>query len=336
MQKEMIITEESVQVSDIVIADETSTSVQECDAETSSAQAATFLLNKEQDVQASVATKLNGYPKADLPKNKNSFYTLITGSSSGIGKALALECASKGMNVLLIALAGEELYILEKQIRSEFNVMCDSFGVDLSVHCSSSAVYNWVKENGYKINVLINNVGVGSKGAFEQLSPDFYYTQIHLNVMTTCMMTRLFIDDLKVNAPSHILNVGSMGGFFMLPHKIVYSATKAFVYTFSQGLRMEIKPFGITVSVLCPGGTDSNERTTAINKDLKGLARTSILQPHEVAKEAIDKMLKGKARIIPGFLNKFSYHVGRVVPEFIHRMIIARTFSHVKKHEYSD
>jgi uncharacterized protein len=284
---------------------------------------------------ASGGTKRNGYSKDRLHKNENIMYTLITGASSGIGKALALECASKGMNVLLVALPGEELSTLERQIQERYKIKCHSFGVDLSVHCSSSAVYEWVKQHNYKVNILINNVGVGSKGSFEQLSPDFYYTQIHLNVMTTCIMTRLFINDLKANAPAHIMNVGSMGGFFMLPHKIVYSATKAFVYAFSQGLRMELAPSGITVSVLCPGGTDSNEKTTAINKDLKGLAKISILQPHEVAEKAIDKMLKGQARIIPGLINKLSYHISRIVPEFIHRMLITRAFSHVKKHEYS-
>ncbi len=263
------------------------------------------------------AARPNGYSKARSIKNKNIMYTLITGASSGIGKALALECASRGMNILLVALPGEELCALEKKIQEQYKIICHSFGVDLSVHCSSSAVYAWVKQHDYKVNILINNVGVGSKGPFEQLSPDFYYTQIHLNVMTTCILTRLFIDDLKDNAPSRIMNVGSMGGFFLLPHKIVYSATKAFVYAFSQGLRIELEPFGIFVSVLCPGGTNSNGNTTAINKDLKGLAKISILQPHEVAKEAIDKMLKGQPRIIPGFLNKISYHASRIVPEFV-------------------
>jgi len=289
------------------------------------------ILNQAQDGHA--PRKLNGHSKAGL--KKNIFYALITGASSGIGKALALECASKGMNVLLVALPGEDLKVVEEEISHKYRVSCKSFGVDLSVHCSSTAVYNWVKEHDYKVNVLVNNVGVGSKGGFEQLSPDFYHTQIHLNVMTTCMMTRLFINDLKQNGPSHIMNVGSMGGFFMLPEKVVYSATKAFVYAFSRGLRMELASSGITVSVLCPGGTDSNEKTTAINKDLKGLAKTSILQPHDVAREAVNKMLKGQARIIPGFINKLSYHMGRMMPEFIHRMFIARAFSHVKKHEYS-
>jgi short-subunit dehydrogenase len=299
----------------------------------------THMNNEECDVRPNDiighATKFNGYSQAGLHKNKNIMYTLITGASSGIGKALALECASRGMNVLLVALPGEELCALEKQIRERYKIKCDSFGMDLSVHCSSSAVYEWVKQHEYKVNILINNVGVGSKGSFELVSPDFYYRQIHLNVMTTCMMTRLFIDDLKENGPSHIMNVGSMGGFFLLPHKIVYSATKAFVYAFSLGLRMEFEPHGIIVSVLCPGGTNSNGNTTAINKDLKGIAKVSILQPGEVAKEAIDKMLKGQARIIPGTINKLSYHLSRIVPEFVHRLLIARAFGHLKKHEYS-
>jgi len=309
-------------------------STQQKDVEISNAKMNGNAMRRETGVQVSDTTKLNGYSKAGH-QNKINKYTLITGSSSGIGKALALECASKGMNVLLVALPDDDLHGLEKQIRSQYKVECYSFGVDLSLHCSSTAVYNWVKENNFKVNVLINNVGVGSKGDFKRLPPDFYYTQINLNVTTTCILTRLFVEDLKANGPSHILNVGSMGGFFMLPQKIVYSATKAFVYAFSQGLRMELASSGITVSVLCPGGTDTNEKTTAINNDLKGLAKISILQPHEVAKEAIDKMLKGKSRIIPGFINKFGYHLSRMVPEFVHRFFISRAFNHVKKHEYS-
>ena len=169
---------------------------------------------------------------------------------------------------------------------------------------------------------------------FKNKFPDHTDIIFLKKALYVCLNGR-FIDDLKDNAPSHIMNVGSMGGFFMLPDKIVYSATKAFVYAFSMGLRMELASSGIMVSVLCPGGTDSNEKTRACNKDLKGLAKISILQPCEVANEAIDKMLKGQSRIIPGFLNKVSYHVSRIVPEFVQRFFIARAFSHVKKHEYS-
>lgn len=262
-------------------------------------------------------------------------FTLITGASSGIGRALAIECASRGMNILLVALDGRDLSETENEIRKKYNVICHSLGVNLADHCSSMKVYNWVKENEYRVNVLINNVGVGSKGFFGNMTPDFYYTQINLNVTTTCILSRLFVEELRKNGPSHILNVGSMGGFFTLPEKTVYTATKAFVYAFSQGLRMELKDAGITVSVVCPGGTDSNANTIAINNDLKGLAKTTILKPEQVAKEAIEKMLQGKSTIIPGFYNKLYYQISRAVPGFVHRFFIGRAFNKVKKHGYS-
>lgn len=261
-------------------------------------------------------------------------YTLITGAGAGIGKALALECAAKGMNLLLVALPGTELKETARQIRKQHPVECHYFGVDLSVHCAAAKVYDWVISNRYKVNILINNVGLGSKGVFEEAPVDFYYTQIHLNVITTCIMTRLFISELKKHGPAHIMNTGSMGGFFLLPHKTVYSATKAFVYSFSRSLRLELKQSGITVSVLCPGGTDSNAKTIAINKDLKGLAKASILLPAEVAKEAINKMLKGKAVIIPGWVNKLSYCISRVVPGFVKNFVVLNAFKHVDKHTY--
>lgn len=261
-------------------------------------------------------------------------YTLITGASSGIGKALALECASRGMNVLIVALPGSDLDYLEKAIRDKYRVQCYAFGADLSQQCSATAVYDWVKQNGYEVNILINNVGVGSKGPFEKISKDFYYTQINLNITSMCIMTRLFTEDLKAHSPAHILNVGSLGGFFILPEKTVYTATKAFVFSFSQSLRNELKSYGINVSVVCPGGTDSNPNTTAINKDLKGLAKVSILTSEAVAKIAVAQMLKGRSVIIPGYVNKFNYQLSRIIPRSVQNIFIGRAFSHVKKHGY--
>lgn len=261
-------------------------------------------------------------------------YTLITGASAGIGKALALECAAKGMNLLLVALPGTELEDTACLVRKQHGVKCHCLGIDLSVHCAAKKVYNWVISNGYKVNILINNAGLGNKSVFTDAPVDFYCTQIHLNVIATCIMTRLFISELKKHSPAHIMNTGSMGGFFLLPHKTVYSATKAFVYSFSRSLRLELKQTGIVVSVLCPGGTDSNAKTIAINKDLKGLAKASILTPGEVAKEAIDKMLKGKAVIIPGALNKISYWLSRIVPGFVKNFFVLSAFKHVNKHTY--
>lgn len=261
-------------------------------------------------------------------------FTLITGASSGIGKALAKECAARKMNLLLVALPDKDLEIFQTEIKNTYKVCCYVLGIDLTEENSFCKIYKWVKENNFKINILINNVGIGSKGDFEYTETSFYEKQLQLNVHATTMLTKIFIDELKANAPSHILNLGSMGGFFIIPGKTVYSASKAYVYFFSRSLRLELLRHNIIVSVLCPGGTDSNHKTIAINKELKGFAKWSILQPEDVAKEAIAKMLKGKARIIPGFLNKLSYHISRITPEFIKTMVVSNAFKHVEKHKY--
>ncbi len=261
-------------------------------------------------------------------------FTLITGSGAGIGKALAVECASKKMNLLLVSLAGIELETTASEIRAAYNIECYTLGIDLSKPESFCNVYKWVKENNFSINILINNVGIGSKGNFEHTETAFNEKQLQLNIHAVTMLTRLFLDELKANAPSHIMNTSSMGGFYTIPGKTVYSASKAYIYFFSRSLRLELKQHNVIVSVLCPGGTDSNQNTIAINSELKGVAKRSILMPEHVAKEAIDQMLKGKARIIPGFINKVSYHISRLVPEFIQQMIISNAFKHVEKHKY--
>jgi short-subunit dehydrogenase len=261
-------------------------------------------------------------------------YTLVTGAGAGIGKALAMECASRKMNLLIVSLPGQELDDTVNEIKIKYNAECYGFGIDLSKPDSFCCVHKWIKENNFRINILINNVGVGSKGAFENGKTLFYEKQLQLNIHAATMLTHLLLDELKVNAPSHIMNTGSMGGFYIMPGKAVYAASKAYIYFFSRSLRLELKEHNILVSVLCPGGTDSNENTIAINKELKGIAKRSILMPEHVAKEAIDEMLKGKARIIPGFINKLSYHISRLVPEFIQQTIIANAFKHLDKHKY--
>lgn len=262
------------------------------------------------------------------------YFTLITGASCGIGKALALECASRSQNLLLIALPGKELTETENFIRNNFAVECYSYGIDLSQHCSATEVFTWTQKNNYKVNILINNVGLGSKGSFEKMTIDFYYTQLNLNVVNTCILTRVFIEELKLNQPAHILNVGSLGGFFLIPDKVVYSASKSFVHSFSKGLRLELKDEDVSVSLLCPGGTDSNCKTIASNKDLKGFAKLSVLQPEEVAMKGIEGMLKKKATIIPGIFNSAYYHLSKISPQFLENYFVLNAFKNVKKHSY--
>ena len=101
-----------------------------------------------------------------------------------------------------------------------------------------------------------------------------------------------------------------------------------------MALRMELEGSGVSVSVVCPGGIDSNRNTIASNQSLTGIAKRSILSPEDLAKEVISKMLKGKAVIIPGFWNRFIYGVSKLTPNFLQNMLVRRAFKRISMHKY--
>src|SRR5579862_8782022 len=105
-------------------------------------------------------------------------YTMITGAGAGIGRALAIECASRRMNLLVVSLPGLELDNTVNEIKTKYNVSCYGLGIDLSKPDSFCQVYKWIKEHNFGINILINNVGVGSKGEFEKTETMFYERQL--------------------------------------------------------------------------------------------------------------------------------------------------------------
>ncbi len=162
----------------------------------------------------------------------NRFYTLITGASEGLGKAMAIECARRQMNLVLVALPGSELSQLAGFISRNFNVCVTVFEKDLSNESDCYALYQEVSMQQLNVNMLINNAGIGSTAPFGETNPGFFEKQIRLNVLATTLITRLFLPDLEKRFPSYILNVGSLCSFFYLPKKQVYGGTKSFIYFF--------------------------------------------------------------------------------------------------------
>jgi len=251
-------------------------------------------------------------------------YTLITGASEGLGKAFALECAERGHNLILVALPGKELHDLASFIEQNYPVRVWAMGKDLSETQQCHALFNEVKEALLKVNFLINNVGLGGTISFQDADIAFFEKQILLNVMATTMLTKLFIGELEENNPSFILNVSSLATFFHLPRKQVYGATKSYVYSFSRSLRQELRDRGISVSVLCPGGINTNLQVTLMNKTGSWMSRRSIMSPENVARIAVEKTLQGKEVIVPGKLNHFFLFLGRILPDVIVRKIARR------------
>ncbi len=252
---------------------------------------------------------------------KNETYTLITGASSGFGKSLALECASRKMNLILVALPGPELGELADHIKLKYAVRVVSVEKDLSTEGGCYSLYDEISKQNLQVNILINNAGIGSTFYFYEGGIDFFEKQVKLNVLGTTLLTRLFLPLLQAHHQSYILNVSSLSCFFHLPRKSVYGSTKTYIYYLSRTLHKELNPLGVSVSVICPGGMNTNAVVTQVNQSGTWFVRNSAMEPDVVAAIAISGMLNKKEVIIPGKLNKFFRMLDYVVPSTVKNML---------------
>ena len=243
-------------------------------------------------------------------------YALITGASKGIGKAIAREWAKKGHNVLLVARNKEALDQLAWDIKKEFGVDTDFFAADLSLADSPTLLYNWCKDKGYAVDVLVNNAGFGSSGAFDTISLQEQLNMMQVNMNALVSLTHLFLPELKKQSQSYILNIASSAAYQAVPFLSVYAASKAFVLQFSRGLSYELKGSNVSVTCISPGSTDTDFATTAQvgEKAMKAAAKVN-MTPEAVAKIAIDSMLSKKTETVTGFINKLGAFLVWLVPK---------------------
>ncbi|MDD5508718.1 MAG: SDR family NAD(P)-dependent oxidoreductase [Bacteroidales bacterium] len=253
-------------------------------------------------------------------------YTLITGGSKGIGKALALECALRGMDLLLVALPGEELEETAEEIRRKYEVSVHTFAIDLTQLQGPEKVHQWCTQNGYSVNILINNAGTGGTAVFGHSDPSYTDNLIMINIRALTLLTHLFVPSMKQLPQAYILNMASMGAFFAIPYKTVYSSSKAYVLNFTQALRAELRKTSVSVSVICPSGVQTSEEVNGrINAHgWKGRLTKSAVE--ELSKEAIDNMLKKKAVIIPRCANKLLLVLHKLMPKALSQYLVVREF----------
>lgn len=233
-------------------------------------------------------------------------YALITGASKGIGKSMALQLAKSGYNLLLVARGQDELDQLSKTLQLEFKVNVYYFVTDLSEAGAAPKVANWCKSIRVPLSILINNAGYGLWGKFEDTDIHAQLNMLDLNIRTVVELTHLLLPVLKIQEKAFVLNISSVAAYQAVPTLSLYAASKAFILSFSRGLRYELKDSTISVSCLCPGPTDTEFAHRAGMDALADLAARFNMDAPEVARIGLAGMFKGKAEIIPGFLNKLS------------------------------
>ncbi len=239
-------------------------------------------------------------------------YALITGASTGLGKAFAEVLAKKGYSLLLTSLSGENLKNVCFLLSSKFHVDVQYFECDLTSLKMLKKVIKWAKE--YYINILVNNAGIGGTFFFDKLSIDDINKMILLNTRAGAILTKGLLDNLKASSPSYILNVASIGSFGPTPYKSVYPASKAFVSSFSLGLNEELKSYGISTTVIHPGPMKTNPSIIKRIENTTKLKRLGLLSVEKIARNSINQMFKKNPSYIPGFFNKMTIFFNLCVP----------------------
>jgi len=253
-------------------------------------------------------------------------FALITGASTGLGKHLAHECALKGFPLILVALPGTGLERAAKDLRKHTGVEVHFVEADLTDESGPVKIFNFCTVHSYHVGLLINNAGVGLESSFESVPLSFCTSLMQLNTLAVVKMTGLFLPHLKTAKDAHILNVSSLASYTPMPFKGIYSASKAFINSFSCSLRTELKGTGISISVLCPGGIPTNDVMRRRINNHGWFARAGMMEPDKLAHIAITQMFKGKQVIIPGRINRISKFLMSIVPSGLQQEILYRSY----------
>jgi short-subunit dehydrogenase len=257
--------------------------------------------------------------------NRKLIYTLITGACKGIGKAIAYACASRGLNLLLVSNDSGCLEAVCNEIKSK-GLACECLALDLTEDSAPLQLYQWVIDNKFKVNMLVNNVGIGKGGTFASMDISDMQYMMKLNNNVLVELTYRLLPELKKHPQSFILNLSSLEAQLPLPYKAVYTGTKNFVYAFSLAIAEELKFANVQVSVLCPGPVLTNTEGLMRMNAHGGRSKILMMYPDQVAQIALNGLFKRKRVIVPGFINTICFKIGGLLPVNVKMNLLERLF----------
>lgn len=250
---------------------------------------------------------------------------LITGASSGIGKAFAEELAQRNYNLVIIARSQSALIELKEKLESQHQITVTVIVQDLSLTHGSEAIFNQVKSQNITVDLLINNAGFGDYGRFGDRILQKQLDMIQVNISALVELTHLFLGEMTQRKNGEIINVSSIAGYQPLPYLSVYAATKAFVLSFSEALWAEYREYGIKILALCPGPTKSNFFEVAEFGNMPGFenSKNTLITAEEVVKNSLSALEKQQPNIVTGGIgNQIIVNLGRFFPrEFLLRSV---------------
>jgi uncharacterized protein len=251
---------------------------------------------------------------------------LITGASAGLGAEFARQVAPRARCVILAARRTERLAELAQEIARE-GLTVHGLAVDLADAAATERFVAEVRGLGEKVNVLINNAGVGDHGLFEDADWPRVEAMIDVNVTALTRVTHAFVKELIATGDAGILNVSSIACLLPLPQMAVYAATKAYVTSFSEALRAELRGTGVRVAALCPGPVDTEFSSVAGRPGIEDAQKAPGIMkvPAErVVREGLAALEDDRARVIPGWFVFGVMMAAVAAPMFVKRFFLNR------------
>ena len=243
-------------------------------------------------------------------------YALITGATSGIGLELAKLFAKDEYNLVIVGRNQEELEMAASQLKLGSNDVI-TIVKDLFNREEAFSLYDEIKTRNIEIDVLVNNAGQGLYGEFKDTDINRELNIIDLNIAALTILTKSFLQDMIRRNSGKILNLASVASKLPGPWQSVYHGTKAYVLSFTEAIREELKDYeNITVTALMPGATDTDFFNKAGMNESKAVQdKDALSNPADVAKDGYEALMAGKDKVVSGFKNKMQMAMTAITPD---------------------
>nr|WP_313315187.1 mycolate reductase [Dietzia maris] len=261
-----------------------------------------------------------------LPTPTASNRAVVTGASSGIGMALATELARRGHSLIVVARREAVLQELAARLEGEFGVAVEVRACDLADPAARQPLLDELA--GREISVLCNNAGIATFGPVASLDPQYEKHQVQVNAVACHDLVLAVLPGMVERRSGAILNVGSAAGNMPIPNNATYAASKAFLNTFSESLRGELKGSGVNVTLLAPGPVRTEEIAEEEKTFVDRLVPDRLWVDTEyTARVSLDALARNKMRIVPGPLSQAMSVAGNYTPRGIMAPIVGKFYA---------
>ncbi len=238
---------------------------------------------------------------------------LITGAAGGLGREFCKQFARRGYDLAIVGRRKSELEKMKLELEKSRKISVTVIEADLKDGNAPIAIERAVRKAGLPVEILVNNAGFGAYGSFVEIDPEVEDEMMRVNMLALTKLTKLFLPSMIKAKRGRILNVASTAAFQSGPLMSVYYATKAYVLSLSVALNDELRGTGVTVTCLCPGPTATGFQKHAKMSKSRLFKTVKVMDAATVVKIGIDGCLKGKAVVVPGFMNKLMTFGNRLV-----------------------